>query len=407
VVTPNSWSTEISSTSISIRAILVCDSNIHTSCNFVTIIGGTQVAVVTIDFGVNTTLTVVTRIGSTCIVIVAADGSVGTANSTIARIVSTCVIVVAIYGRGLTSGLRVAVIVGACIVVLTIDRSINTSSLVVAGFRGAVVVIVTVYWLVGTSRIGVAVINGACIIVVTIDGCFSTTILLIATISVALVWLATQNWSVNTPCLIITSVGGANIVVITVNGSGNAANLDITRIGVTFAISIATVRVIRVNASLVWLASSSLTGIAIITGNICNVYTSNSGAAIIGGAGIVIVTIHSFVLATFLGITRVDGTIVVVIAIDRSLNTSHLINTCDSVASIAGRAYIWGVSATSVFVAGVYDTRISIVTINGSMGASRLRITSIVSTSVVIITAYSRRLATSLDVTTFSVAGTV
>jgi hypothetical protein len=219
--------------------------------------------------------------------------------------------------------------------------------------------------------------------------------------------MATLNWSVNTTCIIFASIGRAGIVIITVNWSGNAANFVIARIGPAFTVIIATGRVICVNASLVWFTRRCLTSIVIVACNICNVYASSSGAAIIGGASIVIITIHSFVLATFLGITRVDGTIVVVITIHCRLNTSHHIFTSDSVASIAFRTYIWSVSAALNVIAGVYDTRISIVTINGSVVASSERITSISSTSVVIITAYSRRLATSLDVTTFSVAGTV
>jgi len=100
VVTSNGRGTEISSTKISIGAVLVGDSHIRTSGNVIAQIGGTIVTIVTIDFGVRTTAFGVATIDSARIEIVTTNRSVGTSRLRIARIRGTFVVVVAIYGRG-------------------------------------------------------------------------------------------------------------------------------------------------------------------------------------------------------------------------------------------------------------------------------------------------------------------
>jgi len=82
-----------------------------------------------------------------------------------------------------------------------------------------------------------------------------------------------------------------------------------------------------------------LTSRGIIASNIRKENASNRGAAEIGGARIVIITNYIFILATFLIIASINGTIVVVIAIDFFWLTSHHLYTTDSMASIRGGAY--------------------------------------------------------------------
>jgi len=96
-----------------------------------------------------------------------------------------------------------------------------------------------------------------------------------------------------------------------------------------------------------------LTSCVIITSDIRKENTSNSGAAVIKGACIVIITNYIFMLATFLSITSINGTIVVVIAIDFLLNTSNQLFTTDSMASIRFSTYKRGIYTTCRLIAGV------------------------------------------------------
>jgi len=274
--------------------------------------------------------------------------------------------------------------VSAFVVIVTNNRSIHASYGRIAAVNGAIVIIVAVYFLVGTSCFAVAVIDGTQIIIVAINRRFSATSFCVTSISIALIGLSTLNRSVYTSFIVTTSIRCADVVIVTINRSGRTTNFIVARIGVAFTVSVATVRVVCVDTPLIGFTSAVLARVGIVASNVRKENTSNRGTAEIGGACIVIVTNDIFVLATFLGIASVNGTIVVIVAVDFLLNASHHVNTTNGMASIGFGTNEGGVSTTGRYIARVNSTRISIVTINVSVGTSGLGIASVVGTSVLI-----------------------
>jgi len=102
-------------------------------------------------------------------------------------------------------------------------------------------------------------------------------------------------------------------------------------------------------------------------------------------------------LATYIGITRVVSTFIVIIAAYFGRNTSNHGHAFNSVTFIAS-TIVWNVKASRKDVARIYSARIIVIARNRMMVAAGDWIASIRGTSIIIITAYCRGFTTSVGI---------
>jgi len=86
-------------------------------------------------------------------------------------------------------------------------------------------------------------------------------------------------------------------------------------------------------------------------------------------------------------VARVSSACILIITVYFGVNTSLGIRAIYSTTRVLERADIDGIYATNGIITSVSGARVTIIAVNGSVGTSRVRITSISSTGITIITA--------------------
>jgi hypothetical protein len=121
--------------------------------------------------------------------------------------------------------------------------------------------------------------------------------------------------------------------------------------------------------------------------------TSNSWVAIIIGTNVIVVTVNFFMFARrisgSLRITRISGTHIVIVTVNYFGNASLVLATVNSSTRVNFFTSVRFIITSTIIIAEIYSARIRIITVNGVMSASSRRITSILSTRIIIIAASS------------------
>jgi len=339
-----------------------------------------------------------TAIISTHIVIVTVDGSVSTTGLVITGIGRTFIVIIARYIFVLASVNGATPVLGTSIVIVAINRCIDTSSIRIASVNGTSGIIITADARVFTTNFTVTEIFSTSIVVLTIDKTEVTDT--IAPIVRTCIAIITDMIVIFTTVRRITAIIGTEVIIVTVYRRILATIGLIATIHVACVISLAVIRNISINTSKGGITVRFSTSIRSRANNIWSEDTTGRRITGVCGTSIIIVTDSNSVSdgsvwRIRIRITIINGTSITIISRSDIVLASNEANTFNRVTSIHSWAFVDGSGTTRRRIARVYGTRIVVITANGFMVTSSIRITVVIGTSVIIIARFSIGVATS------------
>jgi len=192
----------------------------------------------------------------------------------------------------------------------------------------------------------------------------------------------------------ITAIISTEITIVAIYRSLLATILEITTISEAFIIFLTVFRNIGIDTTLNLIAVRFSTSIRSITNNVSVVVTTVRRITRVSSTSIIIITVFihmsdSSFRRFSVRITCINSTFIVIINRSNSVLTSNVMNTFNSVTSILRSTFVIGIGTSRRRITIVYSTRIVVITANGFMVTTSLRIAEVIGTSASIIARFS------------------